>query len=49
MGIKTVVNLRFRHSDLDVLGKIGLAYIEIPMNAWHPKDEGCGEIPANSH
>lgn len=39
MGIKTVVNLRFRHSDLDDLGKIGLAYIEIPMNAWHPKDE----------
>ncbi len=39
MGIKTVVNLRFRHSDLDELGKIGLAYIEIPMNAWHPKDE----------
>ncbi|GAK57938.1 protein tyrosine/serine phosphatase [Candidatus Vecturithrix granuli] len=39
MGMKTVVNLRSRHSDQDKLGNIDLTYIEIPMNAWHPEDE----------
>lgn len=39
MGIKTVVNLRSRHSDQDELEQIDLAYIEIPMYAWHPENE----------
>lgn len=39
MGIKTVVNLRSRHSDQDELEQIDLAYIEIPMSAWHLEDK----------
>lgn len=39
MGIKTVVNLRSLHSDLDELGETGLVHEHIPMNAWRPKEE----------
>ena len=39
MGIKTVVDLRSFHSDLDEIGDTGLAYERIAMKAWHPEDE----------
>ncbi len=38
MGIKTVVNLRSSHSDLDELEGTELDYVEIPMMAWRPKE-----------
>ncbi|MBU1055251.1 MAG: tyrosine-protein phosphatase [Proteobacteria bacterium] len=37
MGIKTVVNLRSFHSDRDKIGKTGLKYEHIYMQAWHPE------------
>lgn len=39
MGIKTVINLRKLHSDIDLIGDTGLAYEAIPMWTWHPEDE----------
>ena len=39
LGIKTVVNLRSSHSDRDKLKGTNLNYEEIPMTAWHPKNE----------
>ncbi len=39
LGIKTVVNLRSSHSDRDKLKGTNLDYEEIPMRAWHAKDE----------
>ena len=44
MGIKTIVNLRFMHSDQDELGDLPLAYREIPMGAWHPEQEDVVEF-----
>ncbi|QTA87408.1 fused DSP-PTPase phosphatase/NAD kinase-like protein [Desulfonema magnum] len=39
MGIKTVINLRSLHSDQDEIGDTGLAYVHIPMKAWHVKEK----------
>jgi len=39
MGIKTVVNLRWLHSDRSMLRGTGLAYESIRMKAWHAEDE----------
>ncbi len=39
LGIRTVINLRAFHSDVDELGKTGLNYVPIPMVAWHPEDD----------
>ncbi len=39
MGIKTVINLRAFHSDQDEIGDTGLAYVHIPMKAWHAEEE----------
>ena len=39
MGIKTVVCLRNFHSDNELLGTNGLAYVAIPMNTWHAERE----------
>jgi protein tyrosine phosphatase (PTP) superfamily phosphohydrolase (DUF442 family) len=39
LGIKTVVNLRSDHSDMDEMDNIGLEYVSIPMHAWHPEQE----------
>jgi protein tyrosine phosphatase (PTP) superfamily phosphohydrolase (DUF442 family) len=39
LGIKTVVNLRSCHSDCAMLGSLGLAYEQIPMEPWHPEEE----------
>ena len=44
LGIKTVVNLRSSHSDRDKLKGTNLKYEEIPMTAWHPKDEDVVEF-----
>lgn len=44
MGIKTLVNLRTFHSDLDELGDLPLTYREIPMMAWHPEQEDVVEF-----
>lgn len=34
MGIKTVINLRWLHSDEDEIGDLGLSLVNIPMRAW---------------
>jgi tyrosine-protein phosphatase SIW14 len=34
LGIKTVVNLRDHHSDQELLGKTGLRYVPLVMDAW---------------
>ena len=39
MGIRTVVNLRSEHSDLQLIQGLGLNYVTIPMNAAFPKQE----------
>ncbi|MCE5277026.1 MAG: tyrosine-protein phosphatase [Planctomycetaceae bacterium] len=39
MGVRTIVNLRSMHSDRDEIGRTGLAYEHIRMNAWHAEDE----------
>lgn len=39
MGVKTVINLRYFYNDRDKMAGTGLAYEEIPMNAWHVEDE----------
>jgi protein tyrosine phosphatase (PTP) superfamily phosphohydrolase (DUF442 family) len=39
LGIKTIINLRANHSDLELLGDTGLNYIYIPMTAWSPGND----------
>jgi protein tyrosine/serine phosphatase len=39
LGVKTVVNLRWLHSDRDEIGSLELGYEHIRMHAWHAKDE----------
>ena len=39
MGIKTVINLRSFHSDLDELGDTRLSYEHISMKAWRAKEK----------
>jgi protein tyrosine/serine phosphatase len=39
LGVKTVVNLRWLHSDRDEIGALGLGYEHIHMQAWHAEDE----------
>ena len=39
MGIKTVIDLRFFHSDKKEIKDIGLGYEKIRFNTWHPEDE----------
>ena len=39
IGVKTVINLRAFHSDMDELKGIALKLTEIPMTTWHPENE----------
>ena len=39
MGIKTIVDLRASHSDVDEIGDIRIGREQIPMQAWNPKEE----------
>lgn len=39
LGVKTVVSLRWLHSDRDLLAGTGLRYLRIEAKAWHPEDE----------
>jgi protein tyrosine/serine phosphatase len=39
LGVRTVVNLRSVHSDRDELKGLGLRYVHIACQAWHPEDE----------
>lgn len=39
LGVKTVVNLRWLHSDRDEIGSLELGYEHIYMKAWHAEDE----------
>ena len=39
MGIRTVVNLRFSHSDRDVIGEIDIGYEHITMNPWQSRED----------
>ena len=59
LGIKTIINLRFVHSDLDEIGDCQLDYIHIPMVAWSPSEKDIiqflrivtdpGRLPAFVH
>lgn len=39
MGIKTIVDLRFFHSDKDEIGDVEMGYEHIGVETWHPKEE----------
>jgi len=39
LGIKTVINLRARHSDRQLITGTGLKLIEVPINTWAIDDE----------
>ena len=39
LGIKTIVDLRFGHSDKEILDGANVALEQIPMLAWSPKEE----------
>jgi|ERR1043165_148907 protein tyrosine/serine phosphatase len=38
MGVKTIVNLRWLHSDRAMLKGLGLQYVHIECQAWNPND-----------
>ena len=38
-GIKTIINLRSAHSDLDEIGSLDFNYEQIPMKPWHAEEE----------
>jgi len=38
-GIRTVINLRHDHDDFPKLAGTDIAYVWIPMRAWHPEEE----------
>jgi tyrosine-protein phosphatase SIW14 len=38
-GVKTVINLRHDHDDFPDLQRTDIAYVRIPMRAWHPQEE----------
>ena len=49
MGVRTVLNLRSGHSDLEMVRGSdpfsgGLGYASIPMHAWHPEEEDIVEF-----
>ena len=39
LGIKTIINLRNFHSDLDEIGDVKIGYETIPINTWNMKEE----------
>jgi len=39
MGIKTIINLRSRHSDVPLMGTLSFSYEPIPSNAWDVEEE----------
>ncbi len=39
MGIKTIINLRSNHSDIEMLDGLDLQYVEIPMSVWSVDDK----------
>jgi len=44
LGIRTVINLRQRHSDEKMLTGTSLAYKNIGMNVWHAEDQDVTEF-----
>jgi tyrosine-protein phosphatase SIW14 len=44
MGVKTVINLRWLHSDRDMLKGLGLQYVNIECKAWHPEEEDMVQV-----
>jgi protein tyrosine/serine phosphatase len=44
MGIKTVINLRVYHSDLDEIKDTGLLNEELSVKTWHIEDENVIRI-----
>ncbi|MCL2345409.1 MAG: dual specificity protein phosphatase family protein [Desulfobulbus sp.] len=39
LGIRTIINLRAYHRDIDVLNLPGVELVTIPMHTWHIEDE----------
>jgi protein tyrosine phosphatase (PTP) superfamily phosphohydrolase (DUF442 family) len=44
MGVKTVVNLRFLHSDRGQCRRAGLDYVHVPMHAWEAEDDELARV-----
>lgn len=44
LGIKTVVNLRDKHSDSDKIGPLGLKHVGIKVNTFTPQSEQIAEF-----
>jgi uncharacterized protein (TIGR01244 family) len=44
IGIRTIVDLRTDHSDLDMIGDAGMGYVNIPMTASHPTEDHAVEF-----
>ncbi|MFZ1936019.1 MAG: dual specificity protein phosphatase family protein [Thermoguttaceae bacterium] len=38
LGVKTIIDLRDKHSDKDILGDAKIAFEHIPMTTWNPKE-----------
>jgi protein tyrosine/serine phosphatase len=38
LGVKTIIGLRDKHSDKDLLGDSKIAFEHIPMKTWYPKE-----------
>ena len=52
LGVKTIVCLRSRHSDKELIGKANIAYVSIPLNTWSVKEEDVARflrIAADDH
>jgi tyrosine-protein phosphatase SIW14 len=39
LGIKTIINLRWLHTDLFRIRELGFKYFHISCKAWHPEEE----------
>lgn len=44
LGVKTIVSLRWLHSDRSMLEGTGLRYLRVEAKAWHPEDEDVARV-----
>lgn len=44
LGVRTVVSLRWLHSDRELLAGTGLRYTRVAAKAWHPEDEDVARV-----
>lgn len=46
LGVRTVVNLRSKHSDREALAGLGLVYVELPSHPWEPRSDRVAQVLA---